>query len=160
MKLERSDVQFPMWRKKVDASLLNGLTPIPVWCCEMWDIQKAFPSCYSKTDPDSEVSVRFDGIKYSGNVTVSKESRPKSFNRLFFEDKLADQLKNIYQMSFLRAMEDKLPDQDDSTPETTLLFWEFLDIEYDSENKIFIFVAHYIQESLFPKVFEKFHMKH
>lgn len=32
MKTERSNVEFPMWRKKVDDSLLNDyMTPIPNW---------------------------------------------------------------------------------------------------------------------------------
>ena len=36
MKLERSNVDFPLWRKKVDKSLFehNG-THIPSWACEI-----------------------------------------------------------------------------------------------------------------------------
>ena len=37
MKYERSNVEFPIWRKKVDKSLFehNGTT-IPEWACKMW----------------------------------------------------------------------------------------------------------------------------
>tara|TARA_B100000700_G_C14795092_1_gene737823 strand:- start:61 stop:198 length:138 start_codon:yes stop_codon:yes gene_type:complete len=39
MKIERSKVDFPLWRKKVDKSLFehNGTT-IPLWACEMWSL--------------------------------------------------------------------------------------------------------------------------
>lgn len=153
MKLERSDVRFPMWRKKVDTSLLDGVTPIPGWCCKMWDIEEAFSSCFSKKDPASEVCIQFEGENYSGNVTLSKEERPKPFYRLFFDDKLAGELKSFYQMTFFRSLENKLSGQNVSKSENTLPFWEFLDIEYDSENKAFVFVAHYTQEPLFPHLY-------
>jgi len=43
VKLERSNVEFPLWRKKVDKSILehNGTT-IPLWACQMWGLQELF----------------------------------------------------------------------------------------------------------------------
>ena len=40
MKTERSNVELPMWRKKVDDSLLNDfMTPIPNWLSNVWDLE-------------------------------------------------------------------------------------------------------------------------
>ena len=50
MKTERSNVEFPMWRKKVDDSLLNDLmTPIPNWLSNVWDLE-SFTSNSKKED--------------------------------------------------------------------------------------------------------------
>jgi hypothetical protein len=51
MKVERSDVDYPLWRKKVDSSLFrqNGTT-IPQWTCKMWEIEQDFSSCVSRTE--------------------------------------------------------------------------------------------------------------
>jgi hypothetical protein len=50
MKLERSNVEFPIWRKKVDKSLFhyNGTT-IPEWACRMWGINATYGDVTSKT---------------------------------------------------------------------------------------------------------------
>jgi len=44
MKSERTKVEFPLWRKKVDSLLFqhNGTT-IPKWACRMWDLETVFP---------------------------------------------------------------------------------------------------------------------
>jgi len=49
MKLERSDVEFAVWRKKVDKSLFehNGTT-IPEWACRMW----ALPEIYGESQAE------------------------------------------------------------------------------------------------------------
>ena len=67
MKLERSRVEFPLWRKKVDSSLFehNG-TPIPTWACNMWNIQKYFGHCKSKLMKDSEVTIVYEKKTYKG----------------------------------------------------------------------------------------------
>ena len=43
MKFERSDVEFPVWRKKVDKSLFehNGTT-IPEWACNIWRLHDPY----------------------------------------------------------------------------------------------------------------------
>jgi hypothetical protein len=54
MKLERSDVEFPIWRKKVDKSLFeyNG-TSIPEWACKMWGLSHIYGRISSRKNPKS-----------------------------------------------------------------------------------------------------------
>ena len=74
---ERSDVQFPLWRKKVDGSLLqHAMTVIPEWVKHgVFDIVEVFPGS-SKKDPSSKVTVEFIDDKKStfheGWVTTTK----------------------------------------------------------------------------------------
>jgi hypothetical protein len=76
MKLERSDVDHSLWRKKVDSSLFrqNGTT-IPQWACRMWEIEHDFSSCVSRTASQSKVKVELKGKDYTGRVTIAKEGR-------------------------------------------------------------------------------------
>jgi len=54
MKLERSKIDFPLWRKKVDKSIFDySGTTIPTWACKMWNIQCSFSHVNSKKHPDS-----------------------------------------------------------------------------------------------------------
>ncbi|MBL6732327.1 MAG: GIY-YIG nuclease family protein, partial [Candidatus Poseidoniaceae archaeon] len=57
---ERSDVQFPLWRKKVDGSLFqHAMTVIPEWVKHgVFDIVEVFPGSRKK-DPSSKVTVEF-----------------------------------------------------------------------------------------------------
>lgn len=49
MKFERTKVDFPLWRKKVDSSLfMHKGTTIPGWACSMWGVQDNFRDCNSK----------------------------------------------------------------------------------------------------------------
>jgi len=69
MPVERSNVINPLWRKKVDSSLLiHSGTTIPNWACDMWRIEKEFRNCVSKDDPQSRVTVEFKGKEYEGHV--------------------------------------------------------------------------------------------
>ena len=67
LEVERSDVDHPLWRKKVDSSLFrqNGTT-IPQWACKMWEIEQDFSSCVSRTEPQSKVKVEFKEKKILG----------------------------------------------------------------------------------------------
>ena len=39
MKLERSDIKFPLWRKKVDVTLFKDpATQFPNWLCKVWEM--------------------------------------------------------------------------------------------------------------------------
>ena len=84
MKLERSNIDFPLWRKKVDKSLFehNGTT-IPVWACEMWGLPALFSEISSRKDSDSEVTVKFGKKKYNGWVTTAKHGRNSPAYRLW-----------------------------------------------------------------------------
>ena len=67
MQLERNDVRYGLWRKKVDGSLLrHSATPIPGWVVgnhigisrQRW-----------ATGPESQVTLSFRGARFSDAVT-------------------------------------------------------------------------------------------
>lgn len=155
MKIERSNVEFPLWRKKVDSSLFehNGTT-IPAWACTMWGIQRIFGNSTSKTMEGSKVTIFFERREYPGCVTVAKEGRKTPAFRLWFEDDLGIELKHKFLMSYMRSLEKRLrPEAKDI--EKDIPFWEFLDIEFDSEKRVFRLEAYYRQEPTFPGLFER-----
>ena len=99
MKLERSDIEFPVWRKKVDATLFkNAATPIPNWLCKVWNIDNLFSHCNSNANPDSVVSIYINDKEFTGRVI---NSRPKVKYRLFYEKQLSDILKDVFLMSYM-----------------------------------------------------------
>ena len=58
--LERSDVEWPLWRKKVDGTFLKEFsTPIPQWVQKIWQIQENFSEVRSKLDEMSNVRIQF-----------------------------------------------------------------------------------------------------
>ncbi|MGD0449920.1 MAG: GIY-YIG nuclease family protein [Candidatus Bathyarchaeia archaeon] len=160
MKLERSDVNHPLWRKKVDSSLFrqNGTT-IPHWACKMWDIENDFSSCISRSNPQSEVNVEFKGKQFKGWVTIAKEGRKTPAYRLWYQKQLSYELKDAFLMSFVRDIEDRLRKSkgtDKTSIEDEIPFWEFLDIEYEKESKKFFFEAYYTQKPVFSELFKRF----
>ena len=160
MKLERSDVDFPLWRKKVDSSLFrqNGTT-IPQWACKMWGIPKDFNSCTSKKAEFAKVRVEFLKKEYRGWVTVAKQGRKTPAYRLWYSPKLTYKIKDAFLMSFARDIENRLRKSrgtSDSNIEDEIPFWEFLDIEYEREKKKFYFEAYYIQKPVFSELFKRF----
>jgi hypothetical protein len=90
---ERSDVHFPMWRKKVDGSLFeHSMTAIPKWVQRMWSVSGTFEGVSSKKDEKSKVDIliKHEGKKdlFTGWVTISKseyKGKPKISSRLEFE---------------------------------------------------------------------------
>jgi len=156
MKLERSKVEFPLWRKKVDKSLFehNGTT-IPVWACHMWGLPALFADISSKKNPLSEVTVLFKKKKYSGWVTTAKHGRNSPAYRLWYEESLSLELKRTFLMSYMRGLETGLSSQKVSTIEKQIPFWEFLYIEFDQKTKEFKFVSHFTQEPSFPILFKR-----
>lgn len=156
MKLERRNVDFPMWRKKVDSSLFNYKgTTIPNWACDMWEIQKSFSHCNSKKKIDSKVIIYFNDVKYDGWVTVAKQGRKTPAYRLWFSDDLQYKIKNVFLMSYMRDIEYRLKNDTNINIEDEIPFWEFLDIEYDKDNKTFYFTAYYTQKPSFPELFKR-----
>jgi len=155
VKLERSDVDYPLWRKKVDSSLFrqNGTT-IPHWACRMWGIEKDFSNCASRNRPESSVKVEFKGKQYKGWVTIAKEGRKTPAYRLWYAPSLSYELKDVFVMSFARDIEDRLRKSNDLTKESIeneIPFWEFLDIEYQRDEKQFYFQAYYTQKPVFSE---------
>jgi len=152
-KLERSDVKFPLWRKKVDSSLLESCeTPIPQWVAEMWNVTKTFAGSFSRKTPAAEAKILFQRKQYRGWVTIKK---PHSKFRLSFEDKLGYKLKRTFLMSYMRSLESKLSKTKNKDIEIDMPFWEFLDIEFDHQTKTFLFKAHYKQFPSFPELFKR-----
>ncbi len=154
--LERSDIEFPLWRKKVDASLLNeGTTPIPNWLHDVWAIEKTFGDVTSIKDPASKVQIKFQSKTYLGYV--SKVRNPRGYRyRLTVDSPLTEALKERFLMSFMRALEaDLSTEKNNRDIENDISFWEFLDIEFDSSNKFFKLTAHYVQKPQFPELFSR-----
>ncbi|WP_411359839.1 GIY-YIG nuclease family protein [Pseudidiomarina salilacus] len=154
---ERSDIEFPIWRKKVDQSFLfENVTPIPKWLWPVWDIENTFSDVHSKSNPRSVVSITFKGIKYKGHIFFSERTSGRMC-RFAFEQTLHAQLKDTFLMSYMRALEGQIRKQDGEKAdiELTIPFWEFIDIEFNSEKKEFTFTCHYKQLPTFPKLFEK-----
>ena len=153
MKLERSNVDFPLWRKKVDKSLFehNG-THIPNWACDIWGISDQFKDSASKKDSKSNVIIKFGKNKYIGWVV----RKPKDTRyRLFFQPDCSEHLKDTFLMSYMRSLEEKLDQDSEEQIEDKIPFWEFLDIEFNSSKKEFLFTAHYTQKPSFPNLFQR-----
>lgn len=156
MKLERSKVDFPLWRKKVDASLFHYKgTTIPGWACQMWHIDDNFNKCTSKRNPNSGVTILFEKEKYNGWVTCAKQGRKTPAYRLWFTEDLQYKIKDIFLMSFMRDIEYRLRNDKSISIEDEIAFWEFLDIEYDYLNRAFFFNAYYKQKASFPELFKR-----
>lgn len=157
MKTERSDVNFPIWRKKVDNTILkNACTPLPAWVMKVWDIEAQFHGITSKKDEGAQVNILFKQKSYTGFVVRSQRAQSGSLYRLFLDTELCVELKKIYLMSYMRSIESHLRDGKNYAQdiEKDIPFWEFLDIEYDAKKCTFYFTAYYIQESTFPELFK------
>jgi hypothetical protein len=150
-----------MWRKKVDATFLkDGSTPIPKWLLTIWDIQKAFEHVRSKKDPSAQVNISlnkqgFERQTFDGQVAKIKHSTGYRY-RLYFEEKLIEELRKIYLMSFMRSLEAELSESSSNRDiEGSISFWEFIDIEFDVIKKTFIFSPHYQLKPQFPNLFNR-----
>lgn len=167
---ERRDVYFPMWRKKVDGSLFtHSMTAIPKWVCDnVWHITESFVGVRGKSDERSRVkiSLKHDSKtkEYNGWVTISESTykgKPKISTRLEFEKQLSMKLQEIFVMSHMRDLERRM--RKDCQPkeiEKEIPFYEFLDIEWNNSERLFIFKPHYRQETTFPELFKHLRSKH
>ena len=154
---ERSNVKYDMWRKKVDNSLFRhkGAT-IPRWLAKKWELEKSFPDFegVSRKNDKTKTTIKFNRRTYQGDLTCSfPKNRANKVHRLWFSEELTEELKKTFVMSHMRDIESALG-RDDGGLEKEIPFWEFLDIEFDSKQKLFIFTAHYKQEPTFPKLFK------
>jgi len=62
---ERTNVEFPLWRKKVDNSIFRDKgTTVPMWACRMWDFDKVFPGLIKTPDPRSAVAIKFNRKRF------------------------------------------------------------------------------------------------
>jgi hypothetical protein len=154
MKLERSNVEFAIWRKKVDKSLFehNGTT-IPEWACRMWSLPEIYATVTSRKDERSKATVIFKGTPYSAWVTTAPHGRKSPAFRLWFDSVLSLALKRSFLMSYMRSLEGALQEKIDI--EKAIPFWEFLDIKFDKQQRLFRFVAYYRQQASFPQLFDR-----
>lgn len=154
MKLERSDVEFAIWRKKVDKSLFehNGTT-IPEWACRMWALPEIYGKVTSRKDSRASAAVRYNGKQYDAWVTTAPHGRKSPAFRLWYDRVLSLELKRPFLMSYMRSLEGAL--QENADVEQKILFWEFLDIEFDQSRRMFRFAAYYKQEPSFPHLFHR-----
>ena len=106
MRTERSDIEFPLWRKKVDATLFKrSATPFPKWQSKIWELNKLFSKSRSIKDNSSLVIIHFNKNQYVGNVVKTIKSKGEEMYRLFFETKLSEDLKDVFLMSYMRSIE-------------------------------------------------------
>src|SRR4051794_20093922 len=154
MKLERSDVEFPIWRKKVDKSLFehNGTT-IPQWACSMWRLGEIYASVSSKKNPAAKACATFQGRQYDAWVTTAPHGRNSPAFRLWYDEALGFELKHAFLMSYMRSLEGALSQT--GGVEDQISFWEFLDIEFDEQQRVFRFVAYYSVKPAFPHLFKR-----
>jgi hypothetical protein len=171
---ERRNVEFPLWRKKVDGSLFeHAVTIIPNWVAgNLFDIRNLFTES-SKDQSSSDVAIDFvDGRKTStheGSVVIvnygKKWERKSPTMRLFFDNALKKKLRQKFRMSHMRDLERRMRKERTGkcTPaeiESEIPFYEFLDIEWDVENRKFIFRPHYIQAPIYDELFTHLQSKH
>ncbi len=139
MKTERSNVKFPLWRKKVDTSLFTKLdTPIPNWLSQVWEIGTVFGRHSSKKAEECRILLILNGKEFKGFVLFTKHYGNETDYKLFFTKEFAEELKDSFVMSYMRTLEKKLRSENPkytSDIEQDIPFWEFLDLEFE---KVFI----------------------
>ena len=74
---------------------------------------------------------------------------------MWFGDDLQTELKEVFLMSFMRDIENRLRSEKDSEIEEDIPFWEFLDIEFNERSKTVRMTAHYTQVPTFPELFRR-----
>ena len=154
--IERHNVEFPLWRKKVDNTIFRSAgTTVPKWAANMWALDEIYPHPIGRKDPASEVGFEFEGYTYNGWVTCThtKNRKSKVF-RIFFSEELRRILEETFLMSYMRDLEARLR-KSVGDIETEIPFWEFIDIEFDSHFRKFYFTAHYVQTPTFPNLFRR-----
>ena len=149
MPSERSKVEYPMWRKKVDGSMFDDkCTVIPDWVKDnLFRIREVFPYP-EKHNPKSKVTITLyhgNGEKTShwGSVITSHRGKLPPVMRLFYDEDVVEWLKEKYTSTLKRNQIRRKLDWNGPTAEKKIPLWEFIDIEYNSDEFEFIFTAHY-----------------
>lgn len=150
---ERSNVKFPLWRKKVDGSMFGDqCTVIPNWVVDnVFNIRGRF-SKREKGDPLSQahVSINHGGGKrttHAATVTTSPRGGIPVM-RLYFGDDVASWLMDVFKMTYARYQERLKHDINGPTIEKLIPFWEFIDIEWEEAASTFHFTAWYTQNEI------------
>ena len=148
---ERSNVRFPLWRKKMDGAMFDHqCTVLPNWVRDnVFDLKERFPHA-SKDHPESAASIvihRGKGKRtvHSGYVTTSERGDLPDVMRLYFGNDVLAWLEEAFNKTFLRNEERKARGLNGPTIERIMPFWEFIDIEWDAESSAFHFRDWYTQ---------------
>ncbi len=160
MKLERSNINFPLWRKKVDKTLLvDGMSPIPSAWVDAWDIKNSFSGVTGFKVEEGIIEIVFKSKLYSGVIFRTKNGQ---YRFKILDKNLINLLKEIFNSSYIRVIEGELRKNKDSNCniEQEIPFWEFIDIEFDAlERKMFL-TAHYVQKSMYNELFTELSKSH
>ena len=149
---ERSDVFFPLWRKKVDGAMFDDkCTVLPIWVRNrLFNITERFPH-RSKKDPGSETKIVIThrgGKKTSHVAHVTTLPRPNlgPVMRLQYGNDVKEWLTESFAKTYHRNEQRKLHGLNGPTIEKLVPFWEFIDIEWDESKESFHFRAWYSLE--------------
>jgi len=122
----------------------------------MWGLPPVFSDVSSRRNPRSKVPIKYEGKLYEGWVTTTKQGRRRSsVIRFWFEEDLSVRLQFVFLMSYMRSLEQKLAGDSGSEIEEEIPFLEFLDIEFNPQDRQFTFVAYYKQKPSFPNLFKR-----
>lgn len=163
MTIERNNIRHTMWRKKVDNSIFSsGETVIPKAYVKQWRLESLFQD-NGKNAETWPVKVQFGSKVYDGKVFYRPPTiaRSSTQHKILIKEDLIEDLKKAFLMSHIRWLEVELRKQEgkksaqaSKETERETPFWEFIDIEFDYENKQFIFTDYFKQEAYFPEVFK------
>jgi len=155
MPYERSNVEFPLWRKKMDGAMFDDkCTVIPIWVRKnVFQINKRFTK-KNKNHIDSKVEIviaQKNGKKSIHDASVTLSPRKTINNpvmRLYFGDDVKEWLKISFRKTYLRNEQRKKDGLNGSQIEKKYQFWEFIDIEWNEKESKFYFRSWYnIEES-------------
>ena len=163
MTIERNNIRHTMWRKKVDNSIFSsGHIVIPKAYVKQWRLELLFQD-NGKNAETWPIEVQFGTKIYNGKVFYRPPTKARSSvqHKILIKEDLIEDLKKAFLMSHIRWLEVELRKQGgkksaqaSKETERETPFWEFIDIEFDYENKQFIFTDYYKQEAYFPEVFK------
>ena len=145
---ERTNVKFPMWRKKVDGSMFGDkCTVLPDWVKDnVFNIRHRFTEA-SKTHPHSRVTIviQHKGGKTTshwGSVTTNERGDLPPTMRLFWDEEVLQWLKEVYSLTYHRYRLRRKLDLNGPPAEKDAILG-IIDIEYDDEECTFHFTAHF-----------------
>ena len=66
VRVDRKSVSYPMWRKKVDRTILNdnGCTVLPAWVVDNFGIRELFN--VGKNNPENQIPIVFNKKEFNG----------------------------------------------------------------------------------------------
>ena len=163
LKLERRNIKHPLWRKKVDKTLLvDGISPIPSTWVDVWNIENTFPKSRVNNSGEGQIEILYKKNIYKGVIFWTKRPTSIFYRFKILDRKLINLLKQTYNSSYIRIIEGELrkSKNPDCSIEEEIPFWEFIDIEFDYNKNLMLLTAHYIQKSLYNELFKELAKSH